>query len=134
MVIEINPQLRIPRTFKRFSGLIAQLLSKYKIRGERSSEFLLKVIKAPVESHFPVGCPRIGLSVGGKLVNIDKYVEEKFPENETVVLAIGAVAKGDPGKEAPYVEEVIAISGYSLSAACCCFKVTNAFEKKWGIL
>lgn len=134
VVIEVNPQLRIPRTFKRFSGLMAQLLSKYKVRGEHSSDFLLRIVKAPVQSHFPVGSPKIGLSVEGKLVNIDKYVEEKFAENETVVMAIGAVSKGHPGKEAQYVEEVVGVSGYPLSAACCCFKVTSAFEKKWGVL
>lgn len=134
VVIEVNPQLRIPRTFKRFSGLMAQLLSKYKIRGEHSSEFLLKLVKAPVESHFPVGCPKVGLSVEGRLVDVDKYVEEKFDKNDTVVIAIGAVSKGHPGKEASYVEEVIGVSGYPLSAACCCFKVANAFEKKWAVL
>mgnify|MGYP000518009903 CR=1 FL=1 len=30
-IIEVNPEIRIPRTFKRFSGLIAQLLTKGKI-------------------------------------------------------------------------------------------------------
>lgn len=133
VVIEVNPQLRMPRTFKRFAGLMAQLLSKYKIRGEHSPDFLLKIVKGPVENHFPVGCPKIGLSVEGKLVDTDKFIIEKFPKDETIVIAIGAVSKGHPGKEAPYVEEVIGVSGYPLSAACCCFKVTHAFENKWGV-
>jgi len=30
-LIEINPNTRIPRTFKRFSGLMAQLLTKGRI-------------------------------------------------------------------------------------------------------
>jgi len=31
-VIEVNPDIRMPRTFKRFSGLIAQLLTRGKIQ------------------------------------------------------------------------------------------------------
>ncbi len=132
VIIEVNPQLRMPRTFKRFAGLMAQLLSKYKIRGEHSPEFLLRIIKAPVESHFPVGCPKIGTSVEGRLVDIDEYVD-KMPTDGPVVVAIGSVSKGHPGKEAGYVEDVVSVSGFPLSAACCCFKFAHAFERKWGI-
>ena len=32
VTIEVNPEIRIPRTFKRFSGLMAQLLTKGKIQ------------------------------------------------------------------------------------------------------
>ena len=134
VVIEVNPQIRMPRTFKRFAGLMAQLLAKYKIRGEHSSDFLLRIVKAPVESHFPVGCPKIGTSVEGRLVDVDKFVQEKMPGNLPVVIAIGSVSKGHPGKEASYVEDVVSVSGYPLSAACCCFKFAHAFEKKWGVL
>ena len=134
VVIEVNPQLRMPRTYKRFAGLMAQLLSKYKIRGEHCSEFLLRVVKAPVESHFPVGCQKIGTSVEGKLVNVDEFVKSTLPSDVPIVFAIGSVSKGHPGKEAPYVEQVISVSGFPLSAACCCFKVAHAFEQKWGVL
>ena len=133
VVIEVNPQLRIPRTFKRFAGLIAQLLCKRKIRGEHCPEFLLKVVKAPVSSHFPVGCPRIGTSVEGRLVDIQEYVASSLPAQTPSIFSIGMVSKGHPAKEAPYVEDVISISGYSLSAACCCFKIAQAFERKWGV-
>eukprot|EP00830_Metopus_es_P007476 TRINITY_DN17100_c0_g1_i1.p1 TRINITY_DN17100_c0_g1~~TRINITY_DN17100_c0_g1_i1.p1 ORF type:complete len:258 (-),score=55.91 TRINITY_DN17100_c0_g1_i1:19-792(-) len=133
VVIEVNPQLRIPRTFKRFSGLIAQLLTKYKIRGEHCPEFLLKVIKAPIENYFPIGCPKIGTSVEGKLIDVDEYVKTSLPDNVPVVIAIGSVSKGHPGKEAPYVEDVVSVSKFPLSAACCCFKFAHAFEHKWGV-
>ena len=32
VVIKINPKIRLPRTYKRFSGLMAQLLTKLKIK------------------------------------------------------------------------------------------------------
>ena len=45
VLIEVNPSVRIPRTFKRFSGLMVQLLHKLFIRGVNGPEKLLKVIK-----------------------------------------------------------------------------------------
>ncbi|KAH7904686.1 EMG1/NEP1 methyltransferase-domain-containing protein [Hygrophoropsis aurantiaca] len=54
VLIEVNPHVRIPRTFKRFSGLMVQLLHKLSIRGVNGPEKLLKVIKNPVTDHLPV--------------------------------------------------------------------------------
>ena len=42
MLIEVNPKVRVPRTYKRFSGLMVQLLHKLKIRSATNSEVLLK--------------------------------------------------------------------------------------------
>jgi hypothetical protein len=42
VLIEVNPKVRIPRTYKRFSGLMVQLLHKLKIRSATNSEVLLK--------------------------------------------------------------------------------------------
>jgi rRNA small subunit pseudouridine methyltransferase Nep1 len=36
-VIKINPATRIPRTYKRFAALMAQLMKKMTIRAEESS-------------------------------------------------------------------------------------------------
>lgn len=43
MLIEIHPQVRLPRTFRRFCGLIAQLLQKLSIRATNGPDKLLKV-------------------------------------------------------------------------------------------
>lgn len=43
VLIEINPQCRLPRTFKRFCGLMVMLLSKLSIRASNGSQKLLKV-------------------------------------------------------------------------------------------
>jgi rRNA small subunit pseudouridine methyltransferase Nep1 len=53
VLIEVNPHVRIPRTFKRFSGLMVQLLHKLSIRGVNGPEKLLKVIKNPITDHLP---------------------------------------------------------------------------------
>ena len=55
VMIEINPKTRIPRTFKRFSGLMVQLLHKLKIRSADGKDMLLKVVKNPISRHLPAG-------------------------------------------------------------------------------
>ena len=43
VLIEIHPQTRLPRTFRRFCGLLCQLLQKLSIRATNHKEKLLKV-------------------------------------------------------------------------------------------
>lgn len=62
VLIEVNPTVRIPRTFKRFSGLMVQLLHKLSIRSVNSEERLLKVIKNPITDHLPTKCRKVTLS------------------------------------------------------------------------
>jgi rRNA small subunit pseudouridine methyltransferase Nep1 len=42
-LIQVNPKVRLPRTFKRFSGLMVQLLKKLSIRATNGPEKLLQV-------------------------------------------------------------------------------------------
>ena len=42
-LIQVNPQVRLPRTFKRFCGLMVQLLQKLSIRATNGPDKLLKV-------------------------------------------------------------------------------------------
>ncbi|XP_044858977.1 ribosomal RNA small subunit methyltransferase NEP1-like [Mauremys mutica] len=55
ILIEVNPQTRIPRIFDRFCGLMVQLLHKLSVRAADGPQKLLKVIKNPVTDHLPVG-------------------------------------------------------------------------------
>ncbi|CAB0039616.1 unnamed protein product [Trichogramma brassicae] len=59
VLIEVNPQTRIPRTFKRFAGLMVQLLHKYHVKASEGKVKLLKIIKNPITDHLPVGCQKI---------------------------------------------------------------------------
>lgn len=84
-------------------------------------------------SHIPFEAFKVGASTDGKLVDIDSYAKEKNKKNAPIVYVVGAVAKGDPAKEADYVEECICISKFGLSASHCLFKIVNAYERLWNI-
>jgi len=132
VLIEVNPHIRIPRTFKRFSGLMVQLLHKLSIRATNSSERLLKVIKNPITDYFPTNCKKIGAAYEStKLVDIEDYVKVNF-KDEPVVFVIGAFAHGDFAVD--YLDEKISYSSYPLSASVACSKVAIAFERHWGVL
>jgi len=131
VLIEVHPQIRIPRTFKRFSGLMVQLLHKLSIRASDGPMQLLKVIKNPVTQYFPVGCQKIGTSrQAEKTVEINVFAKTLRPG--PVVFVIGALARG--AVEADYVDEEICISNYGLSGAAVCSKVCFAMEQVWGVL
>lgn len=59
VLIQINPQVRLPRTFRRFCGLLVQLLQKLSIRATNGPDKLLKVVKGPVTKYFPPGEPGV---------------------------------------------------------------------------
>ena len=129
VLIEVNPQTRIPRTFPRFAGLIVQLLHKFSIKASDSSIKLLKVIKNPIEDHLPVGCKKICLSFSADGAS---NAEDVVPDNdEPVCIVVGAIAKG--AIKVDYTEKDVCIGNYPLSAALTCAKVTSAFEDAWGV-
>ena len=132
VLIEINPQTRIPRTFDRFAGLMVQLLHKLSIRASDTSQKLMKVIKNPVVNHLPAGCPKYCTSFHAeKVSNVKDFAAEQNP-NEPIVVVIGAMAKGSV--ECDYTDKLISISNYPLSAAITCSKFCTAFEDKWSVL
>ena len=90
VLIEINPNTRIPRIFKRFSGLMAQLLTKYTIRASDTSEILLKVIKNLITDHLPMGSPIISTSEKSRLVDVDDYCSS-LNIGKPVIFVVGAV-------------------------------------------
>lgn len=125
ILIEINPQTRIPRTFKRFAGLMGnhesislcfeilfdiyiflendlflffvtvQLLHKYSIRASDGPMKLLKVIKNPVSDHLPVGCRKILMSFSANKVENPR---ELVPPEEPIAIVVGAMAHGQVHK------------------------------------
>ena len=131
ILIEINPQTRIPRTFKRFSGLMVQLLDKLSIRAVDGPVKLLKVIKNPIISHLPSGVRKVGLEADAKLVDLQEWVMA-HPKDRPIVFVVGAFAHGNIST--PYIEEQVSLSSYPLSAALVCSKLTTAFEHLWEIL
>ena len=74
VLIEVNPHVRIPRTFKRFSGLMVQLLHKLAIRGANGPEKLLRVVKNPVTDYLPPGTVKLTLSGDAPTVRLSQYL------------------------------------------------------------
>ncbi len=130
VLIQVSPHVRIPRTFKRFAGLMVQLLYKLKIRSSDGPDILLKVIKNPVTAHLPVGSHKFATSVTGELVNINDFVAP-LPD-EPVVFMVGSHAHGPA--EVDWSEKTIALSQYGCSASVILGRIMNAFEAKWNIL
>ncbi len=133
VLIEVSPTVRLPRTFKRFSGLMVQLLHKLSIRSVTSPEKLLKVIKNPVTDHLPTSCRKVTLSFDAPVMPVRKYMETLKPD-ESICVAVGAMASGDDTFADSYVDEKIGVSYYPLSASVACSKFCHGAEDAWGIL
>ncbi|KAI8322466.1 Nep1-domain-containing protein [Martensiomyces pterosporus] len=134
VLIEINPQVRIPRTFKRFSGLMVQLLHKMSIRSVNGHEKLLKVIKNPVSQYLPPDALKLTFSYDAPTVHLQTWLRRKVSPGQNIVVVIGALAHGKDDFADAYVDEKIGISEYPLSASVACGKLTCALEDIWGIL
>jgi rRNA small subunit pseudouridine methyltransferase Nep1 len=162
VLISVHPQTRIPRTIRRFSGLMAELLQKFKIRGTNGTQPLLQVIRNPITSHLPVGQRRVLCTYNsenivdirddakrtvqeaarrvskGKRAEVDGAVSDVESgdggEDEVVnvLYVVGAMAHGKV--DADWTDEAVCISEYPLSAATVCSRITYAYECMMGIL
>lgn len=137
--------MRFPRTFKRFSGLMVQLLHKMKIKASGTDTTLLKVIKNPFHNHLPAGTRVYGMSRMGTLYKPDALAERLYGEAAKseanggkpgpVCFIIGAMASGHiTMDEHPYITEMFAISEYPLSGACAIARILGAVESQMGII
>lgn len=133
VLIEFNPSVRIPRTFKRFSGLMVQLLHQLSIRSVNSEEKLLKVIKNPITDHLPTNCRKVTLSFDAPVKRVQDYVET-LDKNQSLCVFVGAIARGKDDFADAYVDEKIGVSSYPLSASVACSKFCHGCEDAWNIL
>ncbi|KAG5440106.1 hypothetical protein PCK2_000618 [Pneumocystis canis] len=133
VLIEVNPKIRIPRTFKRFSGLMVQLLHKLSIRSIDGNEKLLKVIKNPITDYLPPNCKKIiAFSSDAPTVKISEYLKTIDP-NQSLCVVIGAMAHGEDNFADSWVDEKISISNYLLSANATTSRILHSCENLWGI-
>lgn len=128
VLIEVNPKIRIPRTFKRFSGLIVQLLHKHSIRSVDGKEKLLKVIKNPIIDHLPPNCKKITFSADAPTVRISEYLKTLEP-NQSLCVVIGAMAHGEDNFADSWVDGKISISEYLLSANTATSRILHSCGK-----
>ncbi|XP_047964425.1 ribosomal RNA small subunit methyltransferase NEP1-like [Salvia hispanica] len=131
-LLEIKPHTRLPRTYKRFSGLMVQLLQDLRITATGNGEKLLRLIQNPVTQYLPTNSRKIGFSHSSeKLIDMHNYVG-KINEDLDLVFVLGAMSHGKIDED--YVEDYISISEYPLSAAYAISIITNAVERKFKIL
>lgn len=132
VLIQINPHIRIPRTFKRFCGLMVQLLQKLVIRATNGPDKLMKVVKQPVTRHLPLGARRIGMSYSApKVVQLRDYITAT-KEASPLVFVVGAMSHGKI--EVDYIDDLVAVSEYPLSAMWAIARICNALETQWNIV
>ena len=145
VLIEIHPSIRIPRTYKRFAGLIVQLLHKMKIKaGNNGSTTLMKVIKNPFSQYLPPGTRVFGMTCEGTLYSPQALATALVPEDPDRILTgkdspvcfiVGAMATGHVTvDDHPYIEKMISVSGYPLSGAAALARILMGIEQHWGIV
>lgn len=131
VLFEVKPHVRLPRTCKRFCGVILELLQKSRVRAKGTNEVLLRVLEEPVTRHLPVNSHIVGLSYSSeKLVDIEDYVSV-VSDAVSPVYVVGAMVNGSVKKD--YMHDYISVSGYPLSAKCCIGLICEALEQKWNI-
>lgn len=133
ILIEVSPTVRIPRTFKRFAGLMVQLLHRLSIRSTSSQEKLLKVIKNPIIDHLPPSCRKVTLSFESDIVRPVDYIKG-LKTKESICVFVGAMAKGKDDFADTFKDDSISVSNYSLSASVACSKFCHAAEDAWDII
>lgn len=132
ILIRVEPQTQIPKTLGSFCNMMAELLQKFSIKSKGNQGKLLRLIQNPVTDHLPVNSRKIGLSFSSsKTVQIRDYVNAANCA-ENLVFVVGAMAHGKI--DADYIDDLISVSGYPLSAGTCLRRICIALERKWKIL
>jgi rRNA small subunit pseudouridine methyltransferase Nep1 len=145
VLIDVHPSIRIPRTYKRFAGLMVQLLHKMKIKAATEKTTLLKIIKNPFSLYLPAGTISYGMSCQGTLYRPMALAETLFPNvastalssgsTSPVCLVIGAMSTGHVTiNDHPYIQEMFSISSFPLSGAAAISRILVAVEHISGIV
>ncbi|KAJ0963438.1 hypothetical protein J5N97_028560 [Dioscorea zingiberensis] len=126
VVFEVKPYVRLPRTCKRFCGIMVDFLQKARVCSGDGNEALLRVIEEPVTRHLPSNSRIIGLSYGSeKLVNLKNYVSA-LNDDLNLVFVLGPMNCGDIKMD--YVDEFISVSPYSMRVNVCLGTVCLSFS------
>jgi rRNA small subunit pseudouridine methyltransferase Nep1 len=140
VLIEVNPTIRIPRTYKRFAGLMVQLLHKLKIKAGSESATLLKVIKNPFSQYLPAGTHCYGMTQAGTLYSPFSLAQSLLPATPNegaapVCFIVGAMSTGHVTiEDHPYMEKMFSISEYPLSGAAALSRIASGIEHHWSIV
>ena len=146
VLIDVNPSIRIPRTYKRFAGLMVQLLHKMKIKAGSESTTLLRVVKNPFSQYLPAGTRCYGMSCEGTLYSPVALAQALLPASPSssttddddkppTCFIVGAMSTGHVTlQDHPYMEKMISVSEYPLSGAAALSRIMGGIEHHWGIV
>ncbi|KAK9265823.1 hypothetical protein L1049_001790 [Liquidambar formosana] len=131
VLIKVEPHANIPKTLGRFCAMMSELLQKFSIKAKGKREKLLHLVQNPVTQHLPVNSLKIGLSFSSnKAVQLRDKVSA-ISDDVNLVFVVGAMAHGKIDSE--YIDDLISVSGYPLSAGVCLRRICIALERKWNI-
>ncbi|KAK3007065.1 hypothetical protein RJ639_016629, partial [Escallonia herrerae] len=107
-LFEVKTHVRLPRTLKRFCGIMLELLEKSCVCTKDTHETLLRVIKEPVNQYIPANSRIIGgLSYNSeKVVNIEDYVSAAS-DDLNLVFVVGVMVRGEVDKQ--YADDYISV-------------------------
>eukprot|EP01064_Diplonema_japonicum_P033042 TRINITY_DN6422_c2_g2_i1.p1 TRINITY_DN6422_c2_g2~~TRINITY_DN6422_c2_g2_i1.p1 ORF type:complete len:248 (+),score=32.79 TRINITY_DN6422_c2_g2_i1:24-767(+) len=136
--IEMEKTTRIPRTFKRFCGLISQLIDQGKVVNPETDLPLCKVLNFPVRQKVPEHAAVHALCCSEDVAprNVYNFVESLDP-SETHYFVIpcrdNSVWPEPEEGYGDYHTEKLVITQYETNPVCLIHKLSNALERHWGI-
>ncbi|KNA13280.1 hypothetical protein SOVF_118180 [Spinacia oleracea] len=132
VLIKVEPYAKIPSDLESFCSMMAELLQTLSIKAKGNRKKLLRVVANPVTKYLPPSSPKIGLSFSSeKAVELREHVSG-INRDEDVVFVVGVMAHGKI--ECDYIEDLVSVSPFHLSAAMCLRIILIAMERKWSIL
>ncbi|KAF7842304.1 ribosomal RNA small subunit methyltransferase nep-1-like isoform X1 [Senna tora] len=131
ILIRVEPNTQIPKTLGSFCNMMVQLLQKFSIKATGNHGKIMRLIENPITKHLPINSCKIGLSSSSpKAVQLRDYVSAAN-HNENLVFVVGAMAHGKI--DADYIDDLISVSSFSLSAGTCLRRICIALERNWNI-
>ncbi len=138
-IVEIRPDVRLPRNYERFVGLVEQLLTVGSVPPEGPSLMRVTSQRLPELISQLSGKENDALTIlaveDGKKTTIDALVS-LFPENldTSVVVGIGAFPHGDFDKSIPQLfKEHVSLDGEVMMAWHVCAEVLWTYSLRTGI-
>lgn len=136
--IEVAPEIRLPRTFKRFSGLMAQLMTQGRIQAsQQGGQTLLSVNNYPIHGllHKDFRFVKLNtLSKGNLVEDFDQYTGLLKDKLTAFVIDLGVSESTESNKiKLKYADE-ICISNYDVSPLVVGSRVCFSYEEHWGVL
>ena len=142
VLIEISPELRIPRTFKRFAGLFCQLLQEGKIQSSSGGSTLLTASKHLPSVLLPKAAKILKITKKAPLIEkLEPYVRQATEGDKPLVFVV-PIYDCDQEQKPPICsalggdreEEEVSLSHYELTAVNVCSRVCFTFEEVWSVL